>query len=404
MTTTTDNKSYHSNPNVNSILTTFADMKKMFNLGDEHQIILTNPNDAVSVHKLPKNFEKENIAHLTEDGFKRIIFSIEDYSKIDKTISDMYERDSKSIIEKNKAYAYSTDITGQELKDKTSKVAVLMDMSNLDVKKMDYDKFLTFITAHELGHAYFKSNDIKLDKDKFSEEDIKNVSSLIQSFNKGSNELTNNMGGNLQINRDEIHSDIFALHYFFTKYDKNDINTQSFLKDLQELRFLKNYASDVNGRSDHNTELVFSSKNQNEIYKLAKSDLSIDEKLNKINDITDNIFIETLQKYGLTIKTNVDSTKIFQISSQDAYVNATEENTAKIQHYEKLLKENNYNLDYSLMHNGVIKNNIKPTEEFDGLNKFVNVYNIQLQATDSTGENITDVHNKENEFSKPSLK
>ena len=56
------------------------------------------------------------------------------------------------------------------------------------------------------------------------------------------------------------------------------------------------------------------------------------------------------------------------------------------------------------MHNGVIKNNIKPTEEFDGLNKFVNVYNIQLQATDSTGENITDVHNKENEFSKPSLR
>ena len=161
MTTTTDNKSYHSNPNANSILTTFADMKKMFNLGDEHQIILTNPNDAVSVHKLPKNFEKENIAHLTEDGFKRIIFSIEDYSKIDKTISDMYERDYKGIIEKNKAYAYSTDITGQELKDKTSKVAVLMDMSNLDVKKIDYDKFLTFITAHELGHAYFKSNDIK---------------------------------------------------------------------------------------------------------------------------------------------------------------------------------------------------------------------------------------------------
>ena len=188
--------------------------------------------------------------------------------------------------------------------------------SNPNFRSQDEKHILTFVIGHELAHLSFADrNNIRWDlmtnmNGRLNKEEQDKLSSAFYSINRGSQAFkTQHSDANYMSTRDETHSDIaglFMMAYVAMKNGNfNEIEFKNIARNIQQARIASNVSNDINRFGSHNTALVFNNENLNKIINIAREYQSNPNQTNvydKVLEMTENLFLQTLQKDGLIFK------------------------------------------------------------------------------------------------------
>lgn len=187
---------------------------------------------------------------------------------------------------------------------------------NLDDR--DEKNLLRFILGHELAHLTNNHRDSVqwqyMDKANLSGIDKEALSSAFYSLNRHSKD-EQHQGANYTSTRDEIRSDIAGLYmlaYSVNKAGEPEGDMMRLIGNLGKMRYVNNISHDSSHASSHITEKVFQEPFLSRILNMARSDAKLGRSPTgldtRIQDMTEDIFFETLKEKGVVLRnyTGVD--------------------------------------------------------------------------------------------------
>lgn len=227
-----------------------------------------------------------------------------------------------------------------------------------------------FIISHEAGHAIFNdkynfnpsNNNNGINFNNEETNNINKILNIIDSTNyiNGKNVISPGKQNSLMF---EIVSDLFGAYLLYKEFGDN-ITTNNLLEKIKELRYKTNYLNNPMGSSTHNTELVFSNENLSKIRGLVAKGENLN--INDIENLSNSIYIETLQKYGLVAQQE-EKENLYNITTIKDVLN--EEIKAK---EEAIINIGETNI--SKLNNEQINNSFE---------KFVGLFNIKVFVNNS---------------------
>ena len=310
----------------NQIKKVFENIKHDISLENNVFLIIKKPTDDLILTDNPDNYPKEYIDYDNQynnfkndeihsisknDGSKYVILSLEN---INKPFYERFESEIEKNTSKIQEFKYHM-IRNNANKESIDMITDILELVNnkstsLGLSSNDDDKIIPFLLGHEIAHINssslkkFNPNNILIHS-KYTNEEINNINSALQSINSNYNSKSNEVSqSNFYINRNEIYADLVGIYSVYRNHGDN-LKIELFLDKLREFRYINNYANDINGQSSHNTELSFSKNIRKELVNIAKSGLDKEEFNEKISHLTDKVFIQTLKKYGVTLKTDI---------------------------------------------------------------------------------------------------
>lgn len=285
--------------NLENILNGFKLILSNSNMGVGTQLTnLTNPNVELKTYydidndriKLNNNYINDYI-----DGITNILG---EFNSVKGIIQGLALTDSSPVLQD----AVARIKTQEEFINNNQHLTETVKFTENERELLRY-----YIIAHELGHAVFYKHDQdgfdpNLFGGNFTDDEIKNINSALSFIDitnitkDNPNKITGSLHSSI---KDEIQADITSVFLMYKMFPDKQEELNNFFDKIREARYKHNYLNSVIGLSSHNSELAFTKENIGRVKELLSNNGNTFEKM---DDLADSIYLDTLKKYGINIK------------------------------------------------------------------------------------------------------